>query len=67
MIAPLLLLEIAFPAWRKAVVKPTAFATADAQLLLAFLNLYRVSGEERVPDGGAPLGRQLLRIQYPGL
>lgn len=66
MIAPILLLEITFPAWRKAVVKPSRFATADAQLLLAFLNLYRVSGADRHLIHARQLGRQLLDSSVAG-
>jgi hypothetical protein len=56
LIAPLLLLEIIFPAWRKAVVKRNRFATADAQLLLGFLNLYHATGNDRYLAKARQLG-----------
>jgi hypothetical protein len=45
LIAPILLMEILWPGWRALWVRKERYATADAQLLLAFLNLYEVSGE----------------------
>jgi hypothetical protein len=66
MIAPLLLLEILFPGWRKAVVEPERFATADAQLLLAFLNLYQISGQSRHLDKARQIGKGLLEHSIPG-
>jgi hypothetical protein len=66
LIAPLLLLEIIFPAWRKAVVKRNRFATADAQLLLGFLNLYHATGNDRYLAKARQLGEQLLDYSVPG-
>ena len=40
MTAPVLLLEIMFPSYRVPLVKRERFATADAQIVLAFLNLH---------------------------
>src|SRR2546423_1192015 len=60
MVAPLVLLEVLCPGWRKAVVVPERFATADAQLLLAYLNLFRTSANGRYLARARQLGRQLL-------
>ena len=59
-------MEIIFPAWRKLVVKPNRFATADAQLLLGFLNLYQTTGESRYLAKAHQLGKQLLRYSIAG-
>ena len=70
MVAPLLFLEIVFPRWRKAVVTPERFATADAQLLLAYLNLFRSSANRRHLFKARRLGKELLGysvLGYSGL
>jgi hypothetical protein len=41
--APVILMEIVSPQWRALFVKKKRFATADAQLVLAFLNLYQIT------------------------
>jgi hypothetical protein len=44
MTAPLILMEVVCPQLRKLLVRRKRFPTADAQLALAFLNLYEISG-----------------------
>jgi len=50
MTAPLILMEIICPRLRGLFVKKDRFATADAQLLLAFLNLYEASQNQVTSD-----------------
>jgi hypothetical protein len=62
MTAPLLLMEIIFPRLRGLFVKKERFPTADAQLALAFLNLYQASRSQGLVSVGHPMqschGRQ---------
>ena len=66
MIAPLLLSEILFPSSRRFFVKPERFATADAQLVLAFLNLCRSSGDDRYLTNARRLAEDLVSYAVPG-
>jgi len=51
--APFILLEILYPEYRRMFVKKDRYPTADAQLGLAFLNLYEVKRGQGPADGGA--------------
>jgi hypothetical protein len=51
MTAPLLLMEILAPSFRGMLVKKDRYPTADAQLALAFLNLYEASLDRKTPEG----------------
>jgi hypothetical protein len=62
----LLFIEIGCPSLRRLFVKPDRFATADAQLLLAFLNLYGVTGQSPYLDKARQLGEDLLSYSIPG-
>jgi hypothetical protein len=67
--APLILLEIAAPSLRALFVKKDHYATADAQLALGFLNLYRASEgpqKERSLEQAHHLSRELLKQSIPG-
>lgn len=55
--APLVLAEIAAPWIRPLFVKKGHFATADAQLALAFLNLHALGETLHCPDETSPLAR----------
>ena len=66
LIAPLLLMEMIHPSLRRVFVKKERFASADAQLALAFLNLYKVSENELYLDRAVRLGADLLRTSLPG-
>lgn len=66
LIAPLVLLDLVCPSARRLFVKKQRFATADAQLLLAFLNLYRVTGERKHLDRAIKLGDEILAYAVPG-
>jgi hypothetical protein len=54
MTAPLVLMEIIFPSLRGLFIKKDRFPTSDAQLALAFLNLYEASQVHLSPSDGQP-------------
>jgi hypothetical protein len=81
LIAPIVAAETLFPSVRKLFVRPQRFATADAQLLLAFLNLHSLDTGERDRRGchsqlstlnpqplerARALASDLLKISIPG-
>lgn len=66
LIAPILLMDIFCPSLRSWFVQKERFATADAQLVLAFLNIYRSTGETKFLDKAAQLGDELLKYSVPG-
>src|SRR5258708_2340980 len=51
--APFILLEIVYPGYRRLFVKRDRYPTADAQLGLAFLNLYFVKNGQAAAKAGA--------------
>jgi hypothetical protein len=58
MIAPLILMEVVWPRLRRLLVRKGRYPTADAQLALAFLNLYEIArAQEQVLAPRAPVGR----------
>jgi hypothetical protein len=65
-IAPILILDIFFPGMRKFFVKKERYPTADAQLLLAFLNLYAITRDLDYLNKAEELGEDLLRTSIPG-
>ena len=66
LVAPILLLETLWPRGRGAFVEKKRYATADAQLLLAFLNLRHASGEGAFLEKALRLGEELLGYSIPG-
>jgi hypothetical protein len=64
-VAPVLLTEILCPRLRAVLVRKQRYATADAQLLLAFLNLHALSPEEGFLERAVGLADDLLRISIP--
>lgn len=66
MIAPLLLSEILTPSLRRLFVEPERFATSDAQLVLAFVNLYRSSGDDRYLNKARRLAEEIRAYAIPG-
>jgi hypothetical protein len=65
-IAPVLALETLLPSYRKWFVAKQRFATADGQLLLAFLNLYQVTGEQPWLEKASKLAPEILAYSIPG-
>jgi hypothetical protein len=51
---------------RRLLVRKQRFATADAQLALAFLNLHEITGEAKVLARAEEFGTHLLRTSIPG-
>jgi hypothetical protein len=66
MTAPLILLEVVFPHFRKLLVGKNRFPTADAQLALAFLNLYDITGAARWLAKARALADDLLTQSVAG-
>ena len=66
LVAPMLLLEMFCPGVRMALVRKQRFATADAQLALAFLNLYSVTRDARYLREARQLATDLLESSIPG-
>jgi hypothetical protein len=72
MTAPLILMEAVCPSLRTVLVKKDRYPTADAQLALAFLNLYeagKLRRDERAAswlEKAKELGRDLLTHSVPG-
>jgi len=66
LVAPVLLLDTLLPQMRSLFVRKKRYATADAQLLLAFMNLYAVSGQKAYLGKARSLAQALLDISIPG-
>jgi len=66
LVAPVLLMEILCPGLRTVLVRKQRYATADAQLLLAFLNLHAVSPQEGFLERAVELAEDLLQTSIPG-
>jgi hypothetical protein len=65
-IAPVLLLETLWPSARRWLVKKKRFATADGQLVLAFLNLKEATGDGGWLKKASALGEELMGYSVPG-
>jgi hypothetical protein len=66
LIAPILLMEMLCPVLRGLFVAKARCATADAQLILAFLNLYSITGEQEWLRKATELSREMLSYHVPG-
>lgn len=66
LIAPILAIEAVCPGLRKLFVHKQHFATADGQLVLAFLNLYSCTGEKRFLEKASRVAGELLQYSVPG-
>lgn len=66
LVAPIVVMEIIWPSGRKLFVERQRYATADAQLLLAFLNLHQVTGEKHYLDRAIALGDEILGYAITG-
>lgn len=65
-VAPLVAVDLICPSLRKLFIRKDRFATCDAQLLSAFLNLYHISGDERHLHRAISLGDEILAYSIPG-
>lgn len=66
LVAPLVAIDLLCPSLRKFFVRMDRFATCDAQLLLAFLNLHQVTGEPKYLKRAVALGDEILGYSIPG-
>jgi hypothetical protein len=66
LVAPLLLAEILCPSVRGLFVGKQRFATSDAQLALAFLNLHAHTGEKKFLARAEEFAVHLLKTSIPG-
>lgn len=66
LIGPIILMDVICPGVRGAFVKKERFATADGQLVLAFLNLYHSTGDKNYLEKAKRLGEELLSYSVPG-
>jgi hypothetical protein len=65
-IAPILATEVLAPSARRFIVKKERFATADGQLLLAFLNLFSLDHKDQYLAKARKLGEDLLAYSVSG-
>lgn len=66
LIAPLIAIDIAAPSVRTIFVEKDRFATADAQLILALLNLYRYSDDRSYLEEARKIGEEMLGYSIQG-
>jgi hypothetical protein len=66
LVAPILAAEILCPQSRVLWVKKQRFATADGQLVTAFVNLYRLNNDPRFLEKARALAAELLQYSVPG-
>lgn len=66
LIAPILLLDAVCPSARALFVRKERFATADGQLTMAFLNLYRCTKDKKYLEKAKRLGEEILQYSVPG-
>lgn len=66
LVAPILLIDLIFPAARKLFAKKQRYATADAQLILGFLNLHETRGDVSFLKRAISLADEMLEYSIPG-
>jgi len=66
LVAPLVAVDLFLPSIRKLFLKKGRYATCDAQLLLAFLNLHQVTGEVKHLERAIALGEEIMGYSIPG-
>ena len=66
LVAPLVAVDLLCPSLRRLFVRKERFATADAQLLMGFLNLYQVTGETKFLGRAVDLGGEIMGYAIPG-
>lgn len=65
-IAPIVVCEYAFPGVRRWLIKPQRYATADAQLVLAYLNLARLEQNASHIESAKEIAEEMVRYSVPG-
>ena len=66
LVAPLVAMDLLCPSLRRLFVRKDRFATCDAQLLLAFLNLHAITGDENYLERAVALGEEIMGYSIPG-
>jgi hypothetical protein len=66
LVAPLVAVDLLCPSLRRLLVKKERFATCDAQLVLAFLNLHHLTGEMKHLDRAVALGEEIMGYSISG-
>jgi hypothetical protein len=66
LVAPLVAMDLLCPSLRRLFVKKDRYATCDAQLLLAFLNLHVITGEAKYLGRAVALGEEIMGYSIPG-
>jgi hypothetical protein len=66
LIAPILLLEMVCPSLRSLFVRKDRFATADGQLTMAYLNLFKITKDKKFLEKARSLGVDILKYSVPG-
>jgi hypothetical protein len=66
LVLPLVAVDLLCPSLRGLFVRKERFATADAQLLLGFLNLYQVTGGKKFLERAVALGGEIMGYAVPG-
>ncbi len=66
LVAPFLLLEKLAPGARRLLVSQKRYAIVDAQLALAFLNIFHLTGDRTFLDKAITLGKDLQASSLPG-
>jgi hypothetical protein len=66
LVAPLVALDLLCPSVRRLFLRKARYATADAQLILAFLNLYETSGDKRFLTRAVSLGDEMMNYSISG-
>jgi hypothetical protein len=66
LVAPLVAMDLLCPWLRRLFVKKDRFATCDAQLLLAFLNLHEITGEAKFLERAVALGEEIMGYSIQG-
>jgi hypothetical protein len=66
LIAPVLAIDLICPSIRKLLLKKRRYATADAQLVLAFLNLHEIGAEESYLRKARELAEEIFEYRVKG-
>jgi len=66
LVAPIIFADIFFPSIRKLFVKKKRYATSDAQILLAYLNLHQASPTEGFLDRAVDLEKEIFSYSVSG-
>ena len=66
LVAPIVLMDLLCPSLRRLFVRKSRYATCDAQLVLACLNLHQVSGDPQYLRRAVTLGEEIMDYSIPG-